>query len=240
VVFKSLPGVAALEISGELGGGVPVEAAIYVMGYTIPSVLRDKGILSIGDAILYEDRGLGKELIKERCSGCIIVITRFIMVRRIDVTAVDVLVIELDLPGLGEAKAHLRGSGIVVEKSLSAWEFGCAWLGPMSIDVDRLDLKATGKIEVEANISLLVLPVFTVMVSIRVKVRPVTCFQEMSSSREGNLKPYPWGDDGDEVVLFVVGGEKDVTIVCLGRLHEGVDPNGSQVEVSNRISRIGC
>jgi hypothetical protein len=162
------------------------------------------------------------------------------MVRRIDVTAVDVLVIELDLPGLGEAKAHLRGSGIVVEKSLSAPEFCRLGLGSMSIGVFCYDLEPARKSEIEAHIRLLILPVFTVVVSIRVKVRPVTCFQEMSSSREGNLKPYPWGDDSDEVVFFVVGGEKDVTIVCLGDLHEGVDPNGSQVEVSNRISRIGC
>ena len=240
VVFKALPSVAALEISGEVGRGVPVKAPIYGMLHAIPLLVVKVGVYGIGEAIFHKDGGLGKELINRRCSGCIIVIARFVMVRRIDVTAPDVLVIELDLPDLREAKAHLRGSGIVVEKSLFAREFGCARLGPMSIGVDRLDLKTTGKIEVEAYIPLLVLPVFTVMVGVRIKVRPVARFQEMFFLREGNLKPYPRGDDGDEIVLFVVGGKKDVTIIRLGDLHEGVDPDGSQVEVSDGEGRIGC
>ena len=238
VIFKSLPGVAALEISGELAGGVPVEAAIHVMGYTIPSVLGDEGILGIGEVILYEGRGFGKELIEKRCPGGIIVIARFIMVRGIHVAAVDVLVIELDLPDVRKAIAHFCGSRIVVKKTLSALEFCRLGLGSMSIGVFCYDLEPARKIEIEAHIRLLILPVFIVMDGIGVEVGTVARLQEMSS-RERNLKPNPWGDDGDEVVFLVVGGKKDVTVIRLGDLHEGVDPDGAQVEVSDGEGGVG-
>jgi hypothetical protein len=161
------------------------------------------------------------------------------MPRGIYVMMVDVLVIELDLPDLCEAIAHLCGSVIVVEKSLSACEFMRLNLGGMSKGVDSLDLEAPGKIEVEAHICLLILPVLVGVVNVGVQVRSVARFQEMSFPRERDLKLNPRGNDGDEVVLFVVGGKKDVAVIGLGDLHEGVDPDRPQVEVSHGEGWIG-
>jgi hypothetical protein len=210
--------------------------------HTIPGIVSEVRVLGIGEAILYEDRGLGKEPIKEGRPDGIIIIAGFLMPRGIYVMMVDVLVIELDLPDLCEAIAHLCGSGIVVEKSLFACEFVRLDLGGMSKGVDRLDLEAARKIKVEAHICLLILPVLVVIVGVGVQVRSVARFQEMSFPRERDLKLNPRGDDGDPVFLYVLrvlGGKKDVAVIGLGDLHEGVDPDRAEVEVSHGKGWIG-